>query len=354
MIKLSVKEAVQNAADLLCAWLDCESSQIIDEPGTGDNQLRSYAVGEMISIQDVTFLIEYQESGNLSSVITGIRQLNNVKVNKKNIIKTLVVPYMHELGRKYCEEAKLSWLDLSGNANITGPGIRIIIEDQPNRYKRPGRSASVFAPKSSRVARFLLYRHPDLFSQREIAEKTGLGEGYVSKIVKSMENLDLIARDESGRITSQDPIVLLDAWLEKYDFAKHKPMSGFIPARSGQELLQRIRDSLSKEGIDYAVTGLATAWLYTQYASFRTVTIYIGENFRSGLLSELNFSESDVGANAMIASPNDPSIFWNREELEGIQCVHPIQAFLDLKGQPERAQEAMLELKKFLTRTYFG
>ena len=54
----------------------------------------------------------------------------------------------------------------------------------------------------------------------------------------------------------------------------------------------------------------------------------------------------------IIASPNDQSIFWNIEEIEGIQCVHPIQAFLDLKGQPERAQEAMPELKNYLLGSY--
>ena len=352
MNTLSEKEAVQIAADLLCKWLDCESSQIIYEREMSDNQLRSYAVDSIIYIKDVAYLIEFKKSGDVSSVKNGIRQLNNVKVDQKDIIKTLVVPYMHELGRKYCKEAKISWLDLSGNANIMGSGLRIIIENQPNLYKRPGRTSSVFAPKGSRVARFLLYNHPGAFTQREISKQTDLGEGYVSKIVKSMENLDLIARDERGRITSQDPVVLLDAWLEKYDFVKRNPIKGYIPARSGQSLMQHISDLLSKEGVDFAVTGLGAAWLYTHYTSFRTVTFYVSKNIRSELLSYLDFSESDVGFNTIIASPNDQSIFWNIEEIEGIQCVHPIQAFLDLKGQPERAQEAIPELKNYLLGSY--
>jgi hypothetical protein len=170
--------------------------------------------------------------------------------------------------------------------------------------------------------------------------------------VKSLENLDLIARDERGRITNQDPVVLLDAWLEKYNFAKHNLIRGFIPARSGLSLMQHIGDSISKAGIDFAVTGLGAAWLYTHYASFRTVIVYVSKNSRSELLSYLDFSESDVGSNTIIASPNDQSIFWDIEEIGGIQCVHPIQAFLDLKGHPERAQEAMSELKKHLLRSY--
>lgn len=352
MVRRSKKEAVQNAANLLCAWLDCKSSQIIDGLELSDNQLQDYAVDAIIYLQDVAFLIEYEKSGDVGSVKKGIRKLNSVIASEKNTIKTLVVPYMHELGRKYCNEASISWLDLSGNANITGPGIRIIIEDQPNLYKRPGRSSSVFAPKASRVARFLLYNYPGVFSQREIAEKTDLGEGYVSKIVKTLENLDLIARDEKEHIAIQDPVVLLDAWLEKYSFAKHNSIRGYIPARSGKSLMQQINDALTNKGIDFAVTGLGAAWLYTHFASFRTITVYINENISSALLSSLDFFESDVGSNTVIASPNDQSIFWGREEIEDIRCVHPIQAYLDLKDQPERAQEALHELKNYLQGIY--
>ncbi|MBG0785603.1 MAG: hypothetical protein H0S79_10920 [Anaerolineaceae bacterium] len=348
----SEKEAIRNTADLLCAWLDCTSSQIFKEQEINTNQLKGYTIDAIIKIRNIDFLIEYKKFGDASSVKNGIRQLNNINANKKNIIKTLVVPYMHELGRKYCNEANLSWLDLSGNANITGPGIRIIIENQPNLYKRPGRSSSVFAPKASRVARFLLYNRTEAFSQREISKKTNLGEGYVSKIVNSLVNLNLIDRDEEGNVTIQDPVTLLDAWLEKYSFSKHNSISGYIPARSGTSLIQQINDSLNDKGVDFAVSGLGAAWLYTHFASFRTITVYINGNINSALLSSLDFSEADVGSNTIIASPNDQSIFWDRKEIEGIQCVHPIQVFLDLKGQPERAQEAMLELKTYLLQSY--
>ncbi len=348
----SEENAINTAADLLCTWLACKPSQINNELELSDDQLQGYTVDATIHIKDLVFIIEYKNSGDINSVKNGLRQLNNVTSNKKSIIKTLVVPYMYELGRNYCNEANISWLDLSGNANITGPGIRIIIENQPNLFKRPGRTSNVFAPKASRVARFLLYNHPETFSQREISQKTGLGEGYVSKIVKSLENLDLIARDKKGHVAIQDPVELLDAWLEKYSFVKHNSIRGYIPARSGESLMQQINNSLSNKGFDFVVSGMGAAWLYTHFASFRTITVYINESINNILLSSIDFSISDVGFNTIIASPNDQSIFWGRDEIEDIQCVHPIQAFLDLKGQPERAQEAMSELKNYLLRSY--
>lgn len=353
MSKLSEREAIQKAVDILCVWLDCEPSQIKYESGLNENQSLDSRVDAAVNIKDVQYLIEYKESGDVGSVMNGVRYLSQAKSRKKNFIRLLVVPYMYEPGRKHCKEEETSWLDLSGNANIAGPGIRIIIEDQPNLYKRPGRSSSVFAKKSSRVARFLLYNRLDAFSQRELALQADLDEGHVSRIARSLETLELITRDENGRISNQDPDALLDAWLEKYDLSKHYPIRGYIPARSGQSLMKQISDALSKKGIDYAVTGLGAAWLYTHFASFRAVTIYINENIGNELLSYLDFSETDIGFNTIIAKPNDPSILWRLNEIDGIQCVHPIQAYLDLKGQPERAQEAMPELRQHINREYF-
>ena len=38
--------------------------------------------------------------------------------------------------------------------------------------------------------------------------------------------------------------------------------------------------------------------------------------------------------------------YYGAEEKEGIRCVHPVQAYLDLKDQPERAEEAAERLRK--------
>jgi hypothetical protein len=34
---------------------------------------------------------------------------------------------MGEVGRNACEEAGVGWLDLTGNAHIIAPGIRVIV-----------------------------------------------------------------------------------------------------------------------------------------------------------------------------------------------------------------------------------
>jgi len=342
-------QAIQKSVELLCQWLECEPSQAsLAVPGPKGLRKLGGGPNAIIELNDVVFVVEYQRSGKVGSVARGIRGLGEMKSEHANTVKLLVVPFMRELGRKRCQEAGISWLDLSGNADIAGPDIRIYIEGRPNRFKQPGRPTNVFAPKSSRVAKVLLYHQGLAFIQRELSQRAGLGEDYVSRIVRALETQELIERDEDGAVTVKDPELLLDAWVESYDFSKHTLIRGHIPARSGSALLEDLGESLSREGIKHAATGLGAAWLYTHFAAFRTVTFFVGESIDSRTLSSLDFRESDIGPNTWLVVPNDESVFWQVDEVEGIQCVHPIQAYLDLKAHPERAKEAMSEIRRLI------
>ena len=201
-------------------------------------------------------------------MILGVNRLRERKGDtKKDVIPLLVVPYMGETGRQFCEKHELAWLDLSGNARIKAPGLLISIEGKPNRFKNAGRPPNLFAPKSSRIARQFLLRHGRALTQRDLARAAGLDEGYTSRIARRFEKTGLVARDEEGLLKTKDPEQLLDAWHEAYDFMKHRIVKGHVPARSGEELLHRIAGVLEKQAPGYAATGLGASWLYTHFAS---------------------------------------------------------------------------------------
>jgi hypothetical protein len=44
--------------------------------------------------------------------------------------------------------------------------------------------------------------------------------------------------------------------------------------------------------------------------------------------------------------PNDEGVFHGSSEREGIRCVHPVQVYLDLAAHPERASDAVNELRE--------
>jgi len=207
-----------------------------------------------------TFLVECKSSSTRALLHPAVVQLKETReTSGQDVIPLLVVPYMGETGRQFCDRHGIAWVDLSGNAHIKAPGLLIHIEGRPNRFKKAGRPPNIFAPKSSRIVRQFLIEPYRSFTQRELSQATGLDEGYTSRIIRRLEQSRLIVREDQGSLRPYDPDQLLDAWHEAYDFSKHHIIKGHIAARSGDELLHRIAAILHQNGITYAFTGLAGA-----------------------------------------------------------------------------------------------
>ena len=300
----------------------------------------------LVRLSRYCFLVEYKSSasaGSLTVAISGLKEA--AKTHKGRGQALVVVPFMGELGRSLCDEAGISWLDLSGNAKIVGPGLKIRIEGKPNKYSDRGRPPNVFAPKSSRISRQLLLQPQEFQTQAELARQTELDDGYVSKVVRRLEQEQFV-ESAQGAVRPRDPNLLLDSWHSVYDFSRHRIIKGHVPARTGEELIRRIAAQFSSNKLHFAATGLAAAWLLTSFASFRLVTVYLQSMPSRSLLQELEFSDEPKGANLWLVLPNDDGVFQGSENHSGIPCVSPLQTYLDLKNQPERAKDAATELRK--------
>ena len=214
----------------------------------------------------------------------------------------------------------------------------------PNRFPRPGRPESAFGPKGSRIARYLLTDLDTPVRQRDLATSTGLNEGHVSRIVGKLADIGLVQRGDDGiQITDKD--LLLDAWREEYRFDRHTVITGHVAARSGDALTRSLVTTLSEMEVPHATTGLSAAWLWTRRTGFRLATVYMADIPSDGLMADLGFREEPRGANTWLVVPNDEGVFHGASQVDGLRCVHPVQAYLDLKDHPERASEAADELR---------
>jgi len=285
--------------------------------------------------------VECKSTAARAPLLMALLQISEIKDSfKKGAIPLIVVPYMGKSGMDFCKNHNLSWMDLSGNAHIKAQRLLIRVEGRPNRFKKAGRPANVFAPKSARIVRQLLIEPKRGYSQRELSQKTGMDEGHTSRIVRRLEGFNLIDRDDKGALRPPNPDELLEAWREAYNFSKHQIIKGHVAARSGEELLKRMVQILSDQKIDYAATGLAGAWQYTHFTKFRIVTLFLLDVPGKSLFDQLYFRKDDRGANTWLVVPNDKGVFHGSSVQDDIVCVHPVQVYLDLKGHPERAKEA--------------
>ncbi len=290
------------------------------------------------------FRVEFKSSAQYATVHRAIDQLRSL-VRNSTALPLLGVPYMPPASAELCRREGMSWFDLSGNADIHAPGVLIELGGHPDRYRRPGRPASVFAPKSSRIARALLAEPGRHLRQQDLAEETGLDAGYVSRIVHRLVASRFVARETDGALRVIAPRALLDGWRAENPFARERAERFHVASRGGEETLHRVAEGLSRASATHAFTGLAAAWTLAPFAMFRVVTVYVDAPVTDELTRSLGARRVDSGANLWIVAPRDAGVFQRAQVVRGVRCVHAVQAYVDLAGHAERASEAADHLR---------
>ena len=180
-------EALLQVHDRLSEWLNGPVA-IRREPLIGE--LRPDA---LLEADDITFIVEYSRKTDVVSLERAIHLLGAVEAemdSSSHVVPLLVVPYLSKQARDLCEQNRIHCVDLSGNATIRARGkhsaLIVEIAGKQNRYETRGRPGNTFAPKASRLPRFMLSNVRSSFRQITIAEETGLDPGYVSRLVKNL------------------------------------------------------------------------------------------------------------------------------------------------------------------------
>ena len=335
----AIEQAVQRLTDLLDAADGPVDVSYGHSPGTLPFADRVF------STPSHTFALCWRSSGALGQVAHAVDQILIARDDSPDpTVPVLAVPFMGKSAIECCEQSGVAWLDLSGNARITARGLYVHILGHENLYKRPGRPTSAFAPRGSRIARWLLMNPGEVVLQSTLAASTGLNEGHVSRVVGKLIEMGLVERESRGvRLT--DAGRLLDAWRDEYRFDRHTRLRGHITVGMGERVDQLVARHFTAMGHQYALTGLAAAWRMTRWAGHRLTAVYLDGLPTPGQLDSLGFREEPRGANTWLVVPNDPGVFDGAASVDGMQCVHPLQAYLDLKDHPERSDEAAAELR---------
>ncbi len=261
------------------------------------------------------------------------------------VIPVLVVPYMGPSGQEICTRLKANWMDLAGNAQIMTEGVTIIVRGSPNKPSRRSGLGDLASPKGSRMVRRLLLEPDWRPTQRQLALRVDVTEAYASQFIGRMVRDGAVSKDDEGHIRVLDRNALLETWRDAYRVEKHTVLRGYMFSRSGVELMRQLSEKLRKMGVRHAMTGLAGAWLYDQFAAFRVLSLYVEKMPNEAVLHNIGFKADDKAANVWLIEPNDPGVFDGENVVDGIPVVHPLQVYLDLKGHAERAEEAAQHLR---------
>lgn len=332
------REAANRIPNLLQGWLQAAAEPAPPatgpEAGTPDLAAR---------VGNREFLVEVRGSDGIPTIERAVQLLESLPA-RDGAVKLIAVPFMGPKARAWMRQRGISWLDLSGNAEIRDRDLCIVVAGEENRYAAPGRPSNPFAPRSARVSRALLV-HPDRWwRQTEIADEVELPRGTVSKAVQRLAELELLERNDHGEIRAQEPSLLLESWAQRYRFEDHSIRRYHAVARSGPEGLRSLTEALSEGSLTWAATGLSAAWMYTAFADFRLNTVFVDQHPREP--ESLGLRPVDRGENVWLVVPHDEGVFYGVIDREGRRCAHPTQAYLDLAAHPERAADAARELSR--------
>jgi DNA-binding Lrp family transcriptional regulator len=324
-------------------------------PGEGEVPAagRVFKPDMVLSTAWLKMIVVWRASGSAASIMLALRQLTRHWPTRT--VPLLVVPFMGDTGRALCAEQGVNWMDLSGNADLTAPGLRVKLDGQPNRFKRRGRPAGIFAPKAVRVVRLLLMGAMDPAqheppNQKEMAEQTGLDPGFVSRLVRQLEELGMVQR-LGRRVSCSAPADLLEAWNDEEDFGKNRIFSGsadIISRHDGDFHLayHKLAGALRDARVDHLATGLGAAHLLTGFPPLTEAVFYLREEPDERLLRRLGFTTAPGPAPLRLAVPRDEGVFAGVALAEGIPCAHPLQVYVDLKDMGGQAAEAALLVRE--------
>jgi len=249
------------------------------------------------------------------------------------VLPLVVVPFMGPTGARLCEESGVFWIDRAGNARIRARGLRIHVEGRPDPAPRRGRPASAFAPRSSRVARLLLSQPERWLSQAALARRTGLGPGFVSRIVGRLERDGLVRRNAERALRASEPRLLLEAWKQDRTATARETLVAAAGLSRGEVLLDRVAASLGALPGRWALAGAAGARLLLDGERWPLIDVWVERLPDPTVLQRSGLVPTRAEANVRFAAPKDEWVLRDTVGVDGVPCAAPLQLYLDL---PER------------------
>lgn len=241
-----------------------------------------------------------------------------------------------------------NWVDGAGNARVRAPSLLLSVQGRATPV-RVGRSPSAdpFAAKSSNIVRLLLANPGRSWRQKDLVERTGLSQSQASKVLKALEQMHHIRRNDDGAFRVADAAGLLDGWADAYRYRSAEIVPVHLSGE-GMGLARDVDRRLGDRGVDVShwFTGLPAAWAYTEFARFRLVSVYVDADPES-VASELNLRATERGANLHLIGVGQQRLDMGQQRPQDLPCVHPSQVYLDLQGLPERASEAAVQIRPF-------
>lgn len=257
----------------------------------------------------------------------------------KSAASLVVAPRISARARNLLNEAGVSWYEPNGDYRIAIGGLFIerVVEQSKRRSaetSNPRFVADPFAGGALKVVRWLLIDPGRSWSIAQMAERTGLTLGFVSRTFTTLARDAYLERVRSAtRLTDRN--ALLDAWAAA-PTPKDSAFERVATAEGPEALLRTIRALTAPP--PYAITAETAAERIAPFARFSRVEMYVDDV--EGWDRALGLTAVPRGGNLVLIKAVDSGVFDGSFERDGVLLTSRPQLYVDLVRRGGAAAEA--------------
>lgn len=244
----------------------------------------------------------------------------------------LISPFLSPAIRRELEARGVNFADLTGNMRISlsTPGLFIettgaISDPAPLRPKR-----SLKGAKAGRVIRALIDWRPP-FRLKDLAERSLVDAGQVSRMLTQLEQEGLLTREPRGAVTAVNWEELIRRWAQDYKVTKTNAASYMLEPRGLPSLLTALRAT----ALRYALTGSVAASMRAAVAPAALAMLYVDD--RGAVADQLKLRPAASGGNVVLLVPKDSLPFEGTSRQQDLVWAAPSQVAVDLLTGPGRS-----------------
>ncbi|QQS03373.1 MAG: hypothetical protein IPK50_13775 [Fibrobacterota bacterium] len=228
-------------------------------------------------------------------------------------------------------------LDRCGNCSLRFARAIVEVRGNPNAFKAPKETKSLFTPKAQRVLRALLSPPLRSWTGMELANFCDVSTGWVTAIRKALFAQEW-AKGDRNNIVVSEPRRLLQAWASEDKWKQRTEVKEFSSILSKELICKKLAGEFPNGTL--AFTRWVAASLRRPVTETSLVTAYLQD------LPTLEFLRSELGArpverngNLQLVIPSDSGVFLAMQEVDGLPLVCDAQIWLDLQSAGNRAEE---------------
>jgi hypothetical protein len=297
-----------------------------------------------LGAEEHTLVIEVSSLGQPRQIRAAVTRLEEIRRELPTAYPVAAAVYIGPQSARILQSHSLGYLDLSGNCHLAFDSV--LIEKEGKRNVRPSSRPlrSLFAPRATRVVRVLLAEPGRTWRLEELARAAEVSLGHSHNVVRRLEDLAWLARDEHQRLQLTKPADLLESWCESYSYRENEITSYFVSDRISRRVMSDV--ARAAEGRRYAFTLHAGLSLVAPHSRVPAIHCYL-EGDPAPVATALGLRPAAEAAGGLhLLMPYDIGVFHGTLEKAGLKVVCLPQLYADLRHHERRGAEQAEHLRR--------